>query len=98
MPAGYGNFQFGDLYPQISEYAAGRVFPEANMNKWLYRSILELSKDYWFQGLQQTGPFVNFTQYQFQYEPSFFTQSEDVDLDLNKIVSFFMYYPPIFSS
>jgi hypothetical protein len=65
------------------------------MNNWLYRSILELSKDYWFQGLQETGPFVNFIQYQFQYDPSFFTQPGDAELDVNKIASFFMYYPPI---
>lgn len=98
MPAGYGNFTIGDCYPQIMEYAAGRVFPEANMNRWVYRSVLELAKDYWFQGLQATGPLVNFTQYQNTYEPSFFTQPADSALDLNKIVSFPMYYPPIFNS
>lgn len=92
MPAGYGNFTFGDCYPQISEYSAGRVFPQANMDRWLKRTILELAKDYWFQGLQATGPYVNFIQYQQQYDPSFFSNSGDAALDLNKIVSFFMYY------
>jgi hypothetical protein len=94
MPAGFGNFTFADCYPQIEEYCAGRVFPTEKMDRWLYRTVLELSKDYWFQGLQQTGPYVNLIQYQQQYDPSFFTQTEDAELDLNKIVSFFMYYAP----
>jgi hypothetical protein len=98
MPAGYGNFSISDCYPQIMEYCAGRVFPEQKMTNWVYRSVLELAKDYWFQGLQATGPFVNFTQYQNVYEPSFFTQPGDSQLDLNKIVSFPMYYPPIFDA
>lgn len=92
MPAGYGNFTFGDCYPQIQEYCAGRVFPAANMDRWLYRSILELSKDYWFQGLQETGPYVNLIQFQQEYAASYFSQPGDSALDLNKIVSFFMYY------
>lgn len=98
MPAGYGNFSISDCYPQIMEYCAGRVFPEQKMTNWVYRSVLELAKDYWFQGLQATGPFVNFTQYQNQYEPSFFSQPADSALDLNKVVSFVMYYPPIFDA
>jgi len=92
MPAGFGNFTFADCYPNIMEYSAGRVFTEDNMNKWLKRSILELSKDYWFQGLQETGPFVNFIAGQSEYSPSYFSQPADADLDLNKIVSFGMYY------
>src|ERR1700728_742975 len=92
MPAGYGNFTIGDLFPQIEEYCAGRQFPQANMIRWVYRSVLELAKDYWFQGLQATGPYVNFTPGQFLYEPSFFQQPGDAALDINKVVSFFMYY------
>lgn len=92
MPAGFGNFTFADCYPNIMEYSAGRIFTEDNMNKWLKRSILELSKDYWFQGLQETGPFVNFIGGQSEYSPSYFSQPADSTLDLNKIVSFFMYY------
>lgn len=92
MPAGYGNFTIADCYSQIMEYSAGRVFTEDNMNRWVYRSVLELAKDYWFQGLQATGPFVNFIGGQSQYEPSYFSQPADSALDLNKVVSFFMYY------
>ncbi|HEY1644770.1 MAG TPA: hypothetical protein VGF75_00090 [Candidatus Saccharimonadales bacterium] len=92
MPVGYGNFTVGDLFPQIMEYCAGRQFPDANMIRWVYRSVLELSKDYWFQGLQATGPYVNFVTGQFLYEPSFFQQAGDAALDINKVVSFFMYY------
>jgi hypothetical protein len=98
MPAGYGNFTIADCYPQIMEYSAGRVFPEVNMTRWIYRSVLELAKDYWFQGLQATGPFVNLTPFQSLYEPSFFSQPADSALDLNKIVSFVMYYPPLFDA
>lgn len=97
MPAGYGNFTIGDCFPQIQEYCAGRTFSETNMINWVYRAVLELSKDYWFQGLQATGPYVNFTPGQFLYEPSFFSQPGDAALDLNKVVSFFMYYPPAFT-
>lgn len=97
MPAGFGNFAIEDCFPQIQEYCAGRVFPQQNMINWVYRAVLELSKDYWFQGLQATGPLVNFVPAQNLYDPSFFSQPADSQLDLTKIVSFFMYYPPALS-
>lgn len=89
---GWGNFTVGDLYQPIMDNCAGRTFPTTKMAAWIRKTVYELSKDYWFQGLQTTGPFINFTPGQSQYPPNFFMQAGDAGLDLTKVVSFFMYY------
>ena len=88
----FGNFTVGDLYQVIQDNCAGRSFPEPKMAAWIRKTVYELAKDYWFQGLQRTGPFVNFTKGQSLYAPDFFMQTEDQGLDILKVGSFFMYY------
>ena len=92
MSAGFGNFTVGDCYPGIQEDLAGRVVSQDKMAEWVRKVVLEYSGDYWFQGLQNTGPYNYLTPGQFSYDPSQFLQVADVGQEVRKVASFFMYY------
>lgn len=58
------------------------------------KSVLELSENYKFPGLQVTGPVVQLIPLQAVYAPSFFLQVADAALEVNKVNSFFIYNTP----
>jgi hypothetical protein len=98
MSAGFGNFTVGDCYPAIQANLGGKQLADADMAEWVRKSILELAGDYGFQGLQNTGPFVRLTPGTNQYVNGFFTQTADADLDIRRVMSFFMFYTPQISN
>jgi hypothetical protein len=97
MP-GYGNFNVEDCYPAIQANLGGKQLADADMAEWIRKAILELSGDYWFQGLQATGPFTRLTPGLNVYPNSFFLQTADAELDVRRVMSFFMYYSPSVSN
>jgi hypothetical protein len=54
-------------------------------------SALELSENYKFPGLQTSGPVVTLTPLQAVYSPNFFLSTDDQNLEVNKVDSFFIY-------
>src|SRR5271170_834907 len=58
--------------------------------QWVADSVLELSRDYPFEGLEATGPTVQMLNGQFQYPITFFTNPGDTIANL--VPSFFMFY------
>ena len=58
------------------------------------KSVLELSENYKFPGLQVTGPVVQLIPLQAVYAPGYFLQIPDATLEVNKVNSFFIYNSP----
>ena len=93
--------QVQDLYPAMKRLLMGRTLSNAFMVTYAQKGILELTENYKFQGLQTTGPTVQFTAYQANYNPQVFMKAADAAQNnvVNKINSFFMYLnstsPPI---
>jgi hypothetical protein len=93
--------QVQDLYPGMKRLLMGRTLSNAFMATYAQKGILELSENYKFQGLQTTGPTVQFTAYQANYNPQVFMKAADAAQNnvVNKINSFFMYLnstsPPV---
>lgn len=86
------------LQPRISNLLQGRTLPDASFLTYLQDTVLELSEDYKFPGLQTTGPVVTLTPLVPNYSANFFMTGTDQNLELNKIDSFFMFtngYSPI---
>ena len=81
----------GSLQPRVSGLLQGRTLTDASFLIYMQDSVLELSEDYKFPGLQTTGPVVTLTPLVANYSPNFFMQSGDADLELNKVDSFFMF-------
>lgn len=92
MSLGFGNFTVGNCYPAIQQYLAGRIIDSATMADWVTKAVLELSGDYWFQGLQNTGPYFYFTPGTYSYAQTNFLQPADTTSEIRKVASFFMYY------
>lgn len=88
----------GDLYSPIIRLLAGRTLSNAFLAEYIRKGVLELTENYKFQGLQVTGPTVQFTALLPYYPPSYFLATADATLEVNKMNSFFMflntYAPP----
>ena len=84
--------QVQDLYPAMKRLLMGRTLSNAFMVTYAQKGILELTENYKFQGLQTTGPTVQFTAYQANYNPQVFMKAADAAQNnvVNKINSFFM--------
>ena len=88
----------GSLQPRVANLLQGRTLTDASFLIYLQDSVLELSEDYKFPGLQTTGPVVNLVPLQANYSPNYFMSTGDQNLELNKIDSFFIFtdgYTPI---
>jgi len=85
--------QVQDLYPAMKRLLMGRTLSNDFMVTYAQKGILELTENYKFQGLQTTGPTVQFTAYQANYNPQVFMKAADAAQNnvVNKINSFFMY-------
>jgi hypothetical protein len=88
------SFKVSDLYDPISRILNGRVLKNSNVAEDIRKSILELTENYKFQGLQVTGPTVQFIVGQAKYSPDFFLAPADAGLDIQKFNSFFLYNDP----
>lgn len=88
----FGNFDVGDVVDELPNILAGRQIDPVRGAAACRKAVRELSNDYAFQGLQNTGPNFNFTSGVFQYTPEFFKQPSDAGLGIRRVISFFMYY------
>lgn len=98
MPIGYGNFTVSSCYEGITDALAGKNIANEKMQNAIKKSVWELSGTYPMQGLQNYGPFINFTPFNSRYLPSVFMQPADATYDLRMIDSFFMFYDPNISN
>jgi hypothetical protein len=81
------------LYPGIVALLQGRPITAYNNTaaEYIRKSVLELSENYKFPGLQTTGPVVELVPLQAVYAPSYFLATDDAELEVNKVNSFFIY-------
>jgi len=82
-----------DLYPAIKRLLMNRPLTNAFMASYAQKGILELTENFKFQKLQTTGPVVQLTSLQSNYDPQYFMLSADAAQNnvINKINSFFIY-------
>jgi hypothetical protein len=85
------SYTIASLGTRISSLLQGRVIPDPMLVIYAQDSVLELSEDYKFPGLQATGPVVNLVPLQAAYSPDFFLAPGDAGLELNKVDSFFIF-------
>jgi hypothetical protein len=91
-------YTIASLIPRITALLQGRTISNANLIDYAQDTVVELSEDYKFPGLQTTGPIVNLVALKPNYSPDFFLAPADVGLELNKVDSFFIFtngYTPI---
>jgi hypothetical protein len=84
-------FTIASLKPRISSLLQGRNLVDSDLLNYTQDTVLELSEDYKFPGLQTSGPVVSLIPLQAVYPPSFFTSTLDGNIEVNKIDSFFLY-------
>jgi hypothetical protein len=84
-------YTVGSLQARVASLLQGRTIPDASFLTYAQDTVLELSEDYKFPGLQTSGPVVQLTPLQAVYSPNFFMAAGDQNLELNKIDSFFIY-------
>ena len=80
-----------DLYPTIRRLLMGRTVSDANLAEYTRKGIIEISENFKFPKLQKTGSIVQFIPFVNNYDPNYFKDVGDVDLEVNKINSFFLY-------
>lgn len=82
-----------DLYPGIQAHLNGRPVTTLNNTaaEYIRKTILELTEDYKFPGLEVTGPVVTLVPLQASYTAAFFLAVADATLELNKVNSFFIF-------
>jgi hypothetical protein len=91
-------YSIASLEPRIQNALQGRALASASIVMYAQDSALELSENYKFPGLQTTGPVVNLVPLQAVYSPNFFLTTQDQNLEVNKVDSFFIYtngYTPL---
>jgi len=84
-------FTVGSLKVRVQNLLQGRPVVDSSFLNYTQDSVLELSEDYKFPGLQTTGPVVALVPLQAVYSPDFFLAVADQGLELNKVDSFFIY-------
>lgn len=85
------SFTAGDCFDGIKGLLMNRTVSNAMMLEEIRKAVLEFTEDYKHPLLEETGPTVNLTAFQVTYDPNFFLQAGDADLDVNKINSFWLY-------
>lgn len=72
---------------------AGRTVSQSDGADWVRKAVLELTENYKFPGLQQSGPLVYFTLAMGgPYPVSYFQTIGDDSIEINKVDSFFVFY------
>lgn len=86
-------FTVGTIQATLPRLMAGRTLDPVVTADLTRKTVLELTEDYKFQGLQTPGPVVQLTQGNAgPYNPNLFLSTGDQNLEINKINSFFLYY------
>lgn len=91
------SFDVNTIYTNMSGYFSGKTIPQSACWEHTAKVCLELSQNYKSPLLQATGPVQQLTQYKAgPYPYSFFENTADAGLEINKFDSFFIYYnlPP----
>jgi|SRR5882757_2800523 len=85
-----------DLVPAVVKLLGNRGDVAALATQAIADSIIEITNNYPFEELRETGPLVQFTAGQNQYVPSFFVQPPigGITHVWNKLVSWFFYLQP----
>ena len=92
------SYSIASLGTRISSLLQGRTLQSSMLVIYAQDSVIELSEDYKFPGLQTTGPVVNLVPLQAVYSTDYFMAAADHGLDLYKVDSFFIYtqqYAPL---
>lgn len=85
------SFTAGDCFTGIQQLLMNRVIAQATMLESIRKTVLELTEDYKHPLLEATGPLVQLTPFQNAYAPNYFLTAGDVNLDVSKVNSFFIY-------
>ena len=88
------SFLASDCAAGVTGLLMNRSIATTAMMEALRKAVLELTTDYKHPLLEDTGPIVSLTAYQNSYEASFFLQTAEAPLDVNKVNSFFIFNNP----
>ncbi len=84
-------FEAGDCFAGITGLLMNRPVSQALMLEEIRKAVLEFTEDYKHPLLEETGPTINLVAFQNVYNPNFFLQVADANLDVNKVNSFWIY-------
>jgi hypothetical protein len=84
-------FTAGDCFDGITGLLMNRTVSQALMLEEIRKAVLEFTEDYKHPLLEATGPTVSLVAFQNVYNPNFFLQVADANLDVNKVNSFWIY-------
>ncbi len=85
------SFEAQDCFTGIQQLLMNRTLAQTAMLEAIRKTVLEFTEDYKHPLLEATGPLVQLTQYQNSYSPNYFLNTTDVNLDVSKVNSFFIY-------
>jgi hypothetical protein len=87
------SFLISALIPDCQALLNGRPVTSWNntLAEYARKTVIELSEDYKFPGLQVSGPVVSLIALQAMYSPNYFLAPTDAGLELNKVDSFFIF-------
>ena len=88
------SYTAGDCYDGIKGLLMNRNVAEPTMLEAIRKAVLEFTEDYKHPLLERTGPIISFTPFIASYNPNFFLNAPDDNLDVNKVNSFFLYNNP----
>lgn len=88
------SFVVQDCYAGIKGLLMNRNVSNAMMQEEIRKAVLEFTEDYKHPLLEETGPIVSLVAFQNVYNPNFFLQAADANLDVSKVNSFFIYNNP----
>lgn len=88
-------FEAQDCFQGITDLLMNRTVAQSAMLEEIRKAVLEFTEDYKHPLLEATGPIMQLVPFQNVYSPNFFVQSPgDVNLDISKVLSFFIYNNP----
>jgi len=88
------SFLASDCAAGVTGLLMNRSVATTVMMEAIRKSVLELTTDYKHPLLEDTGPIVSLVAYQNNYAASFFLQTAEAPLDVNKVNSFFIFNNP----
>lgn len=67
---------------------------QRGLYQWIYDAILEISRNFRFEGLERTGPIVSLNTSQYSYAPNYLIQPADLDRVVNLEPSWTRFFNP----
>lgn len=83
--------QVQTLFPAVKRLLVNRVVSQNFLCESIRKGILELTENFKFSQLQVTGPIVQFTPSTNFYNPNYFLNPTDANIEVNKINSFYLF-------